>query len=213
MFGAASSGGPHRERDFYRSRPLPRRHASRVATLHDRSCRSAHRRLPPLLHQSEAGGRSRCSRCSRCRCSSGSGCAGARTPRSRSCRRRADVLEVENRSYRAATGELTAQLQSLQTAVTQLGEGSALDPEGPARHRAAAGHREVACGRRSSAVSRQTAPASCSFPASTCRKTPSACCATCCTASRAASGPCRRASSAGRRWPPRRRRSGRRTAG
>jgi murein DD-endopeptidase MepM/ murein hydrolase activator NlpD len=41
----------------------------------------------------------------------------------------ADVLEVENRSYRAATGELTAQLQSLQTAVTQLGEGAAIDPK------------------------------------------------------------------------------------
>jgi len=41
----------------------------------------------------------------------------------------AEVLEVENRSYRAATGELTAQLQSLQTAVTQLGEGAAIDPE------------------------------------------------------------------------------------
>jgi murein DD-endopeptidase MepM/ murein hydrolase activator NlpD len=41
----------------------------------------------------------------------------------------AEVLEVENRSYRAATGELTAQLQSLQTAVTQLGEGAAIDPK------------------------------------------------------------------------------------
>ena len=39
-----------------------------------------------------------------------------------------EVLEVENRSYRAATGELTAQLQSLQAAVTQIGDGSALDP-------------------------------------------------------------------------------------
>ncbi|HEX2310998.1 MAG TPA: hypothetical protein VHH91_09790, partial [Vicinamibacterales bacterium] len=41
----------------------------------------------------------------------------------------AEVLEVENRSYRAATGQLTAQLQSLQAAVTQLGESSALDPK------------------------------------------------------------------------------------
>ena len=40
----------------------------------------------------------------------------------------AQVLEVENRSYRAATGELTAQLQSLQTALTHLGEGSVLIP-------------------------------------------------------------------------------------
>jgi murein DD-endopeptidase MepM/ murein hydrolase activator NlpD len=41
----------------------------------------------------------------------------------------AEVLDLENRSYRAATGELTAQLQSLQAAVTQLGESSALDPK------------------------------------------------------------------------------------
>ena len=41
----------------------------------------------------------------------------------------AEVLQVENRSYRAATGELTAQLQSLQAAVTQLGESSTLDPQ------------------------------------------------------------------------------------
>jgi murein DD-endopeptidase MepM/ murein hydrolase activator NlpD len=40
-----------------------------------------------------------------------------------------EVLEVENRSYRAATGELAAQLQSLQAAVTQLGEGATLDPK------------------------------------------------------------------------------------
>jgi murein DD-endopeptidase MepM/ murein hydrolase activator NlpD len=41
----------------------------------------------------------------------------------------AGALEIENRSYRAATGELTAQLESLQTAVTQLGEGAAIDPK------------------------------------------------------------------------------------
>jgi len=39
----------------------------------------------------------------------------------------AGVLELENRNYRAATGDLTAQLQSLQTAVTQLGEGAVID--------------------------------------------------------------------------------------
>jgi len=39
-----------------------------------------------------------------------------------------EVLEVENRSYRAATGELTKQLASLQTAITQLGDRSKLDP-------------------------------------------------------------------------------------
>jgi murein DD-endopeptidase MepM/ murein hydrolase activator NlpD len=39
----------------------------------------------------------------------------------------AEVLDVENRSYRAATGALTTQLQSLQTAISQVGERSAID--------------------------------------------------------------------------------------
>jgi murein DD-endopeptidase MepM/ murein hydrolase activator NlpD len=39
----------------------------------------------------------------------------------------AQVLDVENRSYRAATGALTSQLQSLQTAIAQVGERSAID--------------------------------------------------------------------------------------
>ena len=39
----------------------------------------------------------------------------------------AEVLDVENRSYRAATGALTSQLQSLQTAIAQVGERSAID--------------------------------------------------------------------------------------
>ena len=38
-----------------------------------------------------------------------------------------EVLDVENRSYRAATGALTSQLQSLQTAISQVGEKSAID--------------------------------------------------------------------------------------
>lgn len=38
-----------------------------------------------------------------------------------------EVLEVENRSYRAATGALTSQLQSLQAAISQIGERSAID--------------------------------------------------------------------------------------
>jgi murein DD-endopeptidase MepM/ murein hydrolase activator NlpD len=40
----------------------------------------------------------------------------------------ADVLEVENRSYRAATGALTAQIQTLQAAVAQLGDKASIDP-------------------------------------------------------------------------------------
>ena len=39
----------------------------------------------------------------------------------------AEVLEVENRSYRAATGALASQIQSLQSTITDLGERSKLD--------------------------------------------------------------------------------------
>lgn len=44
---------------------------------------------------------------------------------------RADAqrLELENRNFRAATGELTTQLQSLQAALGDLGERTALDPD------------------------------------------------------------------------------------
>jgi murein DD-endopeptidase MepM/ murein hydrolase activator NlpD len=38
------------------------------------------------------------------------------------------VLEVENGSYREATGELTTQIQSLETVINDLGARSALDP-------------------------------------------------------------------------------------
>jgi len=38
------------------------------------------------------------------------------------------LLEVENGSYRAATGELTAQIQSLDTVINDLGARSQLDP-------------------------------------------------------------------------------------
>jgi murein DD-endopeptidase MepM/ murein hydrolase activator NlpD len=37
-------------------------------------------------------------------------------------------LEAENKSYRAATGELTAQIQSLETVINDLGARSAMDP-------------------------------------------------------------------------------------
>lgn len=40
----------------------------------------------------------------------------------------AEVLEVENRSYRAATTALTSQITALQSAVTQIGEKARLDP-------------------------------------------------------------------------------------
>jgi hypothetical protein len=38
------------------------------------------------------------------------------------------MLQVENGSYRAATGELTAQIQSLETVINDLGVRSQLDP-------------------------------------------------------------------------------------
>jgi len=39
-----------------------------------------------------------------------------------------DALRLENDSYRAATGELAAQISTLQTAITELGEDAQLDP-------------------------------------------------------------------------------------
>ncbi|HQX82350.1 MAG TPA: M23 family metallopeptidase [Vicinamibacterales bacterium] len=39
-----------------------------------------------------------------------------------------DALRIENDSYRAATGELAAQISTLQTAITELGEDARLDP-------------------------------------------------------------------------------------
>ena len=39
-----------------------------------------------------------------------------------------DALKVENDSYRGATGELTTQIASLQSAITQLGDQAQLDP-------------------------------------------------------------------------------------
>jgi murein DD-endopeptidase MepM/ murein hydrolase activator NlpD len=39
------------------------------------------------------------------------------------------VLQVENGSYRAATGELTGQIQSLETVISDLGTRATLDPE------------------------------------------------------------------------------------
>src|SRR5262245_42197706 len=39
-----------------------------------------------------------------------------------------EILRLENESYREATGELTGQIASLQTVLTQLSEQSQLDP-------------------------------------------------------------------------------------
>ena len=38
------------------------------------------------------------------------------------------VLEIENGSYRVATGELTTQIQSLESVINDLGERAHLDP-------------------------------------------------------------------------------------
>lgn len=40
----------------------------------------------------------------------------------------AEALRIENESYREATGELAAQISTLQTAITELGEDAQLDP-------------------------------------------------------------------------------------
>ena len=44
------------------------------------------------------------------------------------------ALQVENTSYRAATGQLADQISALQTAVDQLGERAARGPEREPRH-------------------------------------------------------------------------------
>jgi murein DD-endopeptidase MepM/ murein hydrolase activator NlpD len=40
----------------------------------------------------------------------------------------ADLLQIENQSYRAATGQLSTEIQSLQAAVSELGDRSRVDP-------------------------------------------------------------------------------------
>src|SRR5689334_16398942 len=40
-----------------------------------------------------------------------------------------NALEIENSNYRAATGELTGQIESLQSVINDLGARAAVDPE------------------------------------------------------------------------------------
>ena len=71
-----------------------------------------------------------------------------------------ESLQVENDSYREATGELTDQISSLQTALTQLNEQASLDPATKAAiERLPALIRARAAGGGTSTVSRTAAPA------------------------------------------------------
>ena len=54
------------------------------------------------------------------------------------------ALQVENASYREATGELAEQVASLQTAVNQLGDHAAVDPAASRADGAAPGNRPFA---------------------------------------------------------------------
>ena len=125
----------------------------------------------------------------------------------------AQRLDLENRNFRAATGELTTQLQSLQAVVGELGRQGGGRQRHRARHGPAPGHREVAGRRRPDREPAVVALAvlaprrriagrhvrRAARPALHAREPP---------ADRAA-----RTWSGARRWPRRPRRSGRRAAG
>ena len=79
-------------------------------------------------------------------------CCWVRVARARlSCRHSRssnETLRIENDSYRDATGELTDQISSLQTALTQLERTGRARPGHEGRHRAPAGADSCAGGRR-----------------------------------------------------------------
>ena len=109
-------------------------------------------------------------------------------PKSISCASTNAVLLVENGSYRVATGELTAQIQSLENVINDLGARVAARSGAGARDAEAAGGREGAGGRRHRRNRRRN-PRDFGHRdgrAHRRRKTPSACCAICCTGSKAA---------------------------
>ena len=126
---------------------------------------------------------------------------------------RRDALEAENANYRAATEALAGQIGALQSAIADLGARSALDP-GLAR-----AMDKLPALVKARAMGGALAPKSTRLPSTRLLSrwptptTRSACCARCSKASNRASAPCSGASTAATRWPPRRRRSGRRTAG
>ncbi len=72
-----------------------------------------------------------------------------------------NLLQVENGSYRAATGELTTQIQSLQGVISDLGARAALDP---AAAKAMAKLPAVIKNRAAGGVSEPTAPAASLLP-------------------------------------------------
>ena len=122
------------------------------------------------------------------------------------------MLLVENGSYRAATGELTTQIQSLEGVINDLGARAALDPN---QARAMAKLPAIV---KSRASRRQQRAPALPFPKSRRQRSPrlktrSASCATFFRASKAVCATSGRTSSGARRWLRRRRRSGRRTAG
>ena len=132
---------------FTRFRPLPaatRRPSGRYTIVRRRPPHGVYRRF----RQPEPARALRRSRCSRCR----AGRAWAAMERARrdraSCRRMRRRSRSRTRSFRAATGELTAQIAVAAGGARRTSEqGSALDPA-RARDGAPAGHRQVARGGR-----------------------------------------------------------------
>ena len=122
------------------------------------------------------------------------------------------TLQEENGSYRAATGELTSQIQSLEGVINDLGARATLDPEQaramqklPAVVKARAAGGSV----NSSMAVADLLPTALTSPEDTFGLLRE-------RARRAREPPAQRAersSSAAKSWPPRRRRSGRRTGG
>ena len=127
------------------------------------------------------------------------------------------ALELENASFRTATSELSGQIESLQSAITDLGAQAALDPslartieKLPAlvKSRAMGGNVTPA-----ETTKQQESTYARTLSALSIRKTPSACSGRC---SRASNRVCSRfaaTSKSGMRWPMPRHRFGRRQAG
>ena len=180
------------------------------APLFHRHRRSHHRRRAPHDSVSVAHARRRSPCSSPCPSSSGSARGGARSPPSPSSSDANTALQIENSSYREATGELATQITSLQAAVDALGTQATVDPKASrAMDKLPAIVRSRAMGGGTASRARD--------PCST-RRSPlptgrSACCAICSACIEAGSTSCATASNGGRRWPPRRRRSGRSPAG
>ena len=148
-----------------------------------------------------------CWRCSHCRCSSDSGCAGARTRKSRSCRPRLTCWRWRT----AATGLRPASSRRNCSRCRRLSRSLVRAPRSTPRSSAPSSGCPPSSNRALRAArlrQQRRAHRECSFPASMFPKIRSGFCGTCSTDSRGASGRFRLASSDGRRWRPRPRRSG-----